>query len=98
VTLASFKWPSKSAGDGGQLRLARRLFLTSAVASTLWAQKAEVSSFDLSLLDEPATPNDLFFVREHFPAPSVTSAGWSVAVTGAVASPIEISYDDLVAR
>ena len=94
----SSKWPLKSPGDGGQLRLARRLFLASTFASALRAQKAEISSFDLSLLDQPATPNELFFVREHFPAPSVTSAGWSLTIAGMVATPVEIAYDDLIAR
>jgi DMSO/TMAO reductase YedYZ molybdopterin-dependent catalytic subunit len=98
VTHAFCKWLSKWPGDGGQPRLNRRLFLTSAVTTVLCAQKAEVSSFDLSLLDSPATPNDLFFVREHFPPPGVTSAGWTVSVSGAVATPLDISYDDLIAR
>jgi len=50
------------------------------------------------LLDQPATPNDLFFVREHFPAPSVTSAGWMLTVGGAVAEPLKIPFADLAAR
>ena len=54
----------------GSPALTRRLFLASAVAAAVApAQKPESSSFDLSLLDQPATPNDLFFVREHFPTP-----------------------------
>jgi DMSO/TMAO reductase YedYZ molybdopterin-dependent catalytic subunit len=85
-------------GDGGQPGLTRRLFLASAVAPVLSAQKPELSSFDLSLLDQPATPNDLFFVRDHFPTPDVTSAGWTLTVGGAVATPIEIPFDDLAAR
>jgi len=92
------KLPLTSSGRHGHLRIGRRLFLASAFASALRAQKAEISSFDLSLLDQPATPNELFFVREHFPAPSVTSAGWSLTVTGMVATPVEIAYDDLIAR
>jgi DMSO/TMAO reductase YedYZ molybdopterin-dependent catalytic subunit len=76
----------------------RRVFLASAVASVLSAQKPEISNFDLSLLDQRATPNDLFFVREHFPAPNVTSAGWRLTVRGAVAAPLETGYDDLSAR
>jgi DMSO/TMAO reductase YedYZ molybdopterin-dependent catalytic subunit len=78
--------------------LTRRLLLASAVGSVLSAQKPELSNFDLSLLDRPATPNDLFFVHEHFPIPSVTSAGWVLTVSGAVASPLKISFDDMVAR
>ncbi|HUQ93827.1 MAG TPA: hypothetical protein VM120_19260 [Bryobacteraceae bacterium] len=41
----------------------------------LGAQKAEVSSFDLSLLDEGTVPSALFFVREHYPPPTVSAAG-----------------------
>jgi DMSO/TMAO reductase YedYZ molybdopterin-dependent catalytic subunit len=64
----------------------------------LSAQKAEISNFDLSLLDQPATPNDLFFVHDHFPVPNVTSAGWMLSLSGAVAAPLEIPFDDLAAR
>src|SRR5258706_8130059 len=74
------------------------MLLASAFACGLRAQKAEVSSFDFSLLDEWNTPVDLFFVREHFPAPSVSSAGWKLSLGGAVATPLEISFDDLAAQ
>ena len=60
-------------------------------------EEPELSSFDLSLLDEPAVPNDLFFVREHFPQPRVSAAGWKLSITGAVAKPFEISFDDISA-
>jgi DMSO/TMAO reductase YedYZ molybdopterin-dependent catalytic subunit len=99
VTHASYKWRSKWLGDDGRTSLTRRLFLTSAVAAAVAsAQKPETSSFDLSLLDQPATPNDLFFVREHFPRPSVTAANWTLNVGGAVASPVAIPFDELAAR
>ena len=97
MTHEYYKWLSKWPGDAGQSSLTRRLFLASAVATVLPAQKAELSNFDLSLLDQPATPNDLFFVREHFPAPRVTSAGWMVTVGGAVAAPVDIPFDELAA-
>ncbi len=74
------------------------MLLVSAVASALRAQKPEVSGFDLSLLEEGTTPVDLFFVREHFPAPVLSSAGWKLSVGGAVATPFEISFDDLAAQ
>ena len=98
MTHASYRWLSKLPGDGWKPGLTRRLFLASAAAPVLYGQKAELSSFDLSLLDQPATPNDLFFVRDHFPTPNVTSAGWTLAVGGAVAAPLEIPFDDLAAR
>src|SRR6266540_2199239 len=93
-TRASYKWRSKWLGEGGRLRLTRRTLLASAFAATLRAQKAEVSAFDLSLLDELTVPPELFFVREHFPAPNVSSAGWKLAVSGAVANPFELSYEE----
>lgn len=98
---ASCKWLSKWLGDvdgGPPQRLARRIFLASALVPAFAAQKAEVSGFDLSLLDEAATPNDLFYVCAHFPTPSVTASGWMLAVKGAVSKPIEIPFDDLSAR
>ena len=95
---ASYRWLSKWPGDGGQLLLTRRMWLVSTVAFGLRAQKPEVSGFDLSLLEDGTTPVDLFFVREHFPAPALSSAGWKLSVSGAVAAPFEISFDDLAAQ
>ncbi len=92
------KWRLKWPGDGGQRRLPRRVFLASAFGCLLRAQKAEVSEFDFSLLDDWLTPTDLFFVREHFPAPKVSAHGWKLPVGGAVAAPFEISYEDLLAQ
>jgi DMSO/TMAO reductase YedYZ molybdopterin-dependent catalytic subunit len=57
-----------------------------------------VSNFDFSLLDEGNTPADLFFIREHFPAPTVSSAGWKLSIGGIVDAPTEISFDELVAQ
>ncbi len=60
------------------------------------ARKPEISSFDLSLLDDWLTPNALFFVRDHFPAPAVSAHNWKLCVSGTVGAPCEISYDDLL--
>ena len=64
--------------------------------NTKAARKAEISEFDLSLLGECSTPNDLFFVREHFPAPSIAVEKWKLEFTGAIASPFAISYEELL--
>jgi DMSO/TMAO reductase YedYZ molybdopterin-dependent catalytic subunit len=93
----SYKWRSKSPGDGGQRLLTRRFLMGFALASFGKAQKPEISSFDLSLLHEPVVPRDLFFVREHFPAPVVSSAGWKLSIRGAVAKPLVLSYDEISA-
>src|SRR5712671_1660664 len=99
VTRAFYRWHSRSPGDGGKrFAPSRRALLASAFAGLLEAQKAEVSGFDLSLLDQPVPPVELFFVREHFPAPAVSSAGWKLTVGGTVAAPLEISYEDLADR
>ena len=87
-TRESYKWRSRFFGDLGRRLLSRRTFVASAFAGLLSAQKAEVSSFDFSLLDEWTVPNDLFFVRDHFPAPKVScGAGASsefMVVTGGI--------------
>src|SRR5437867_12235248 len=90
-----YKWRSRSFGDRGQRLLSRRIFMASAFAGLLRAQKAEVSSFDFSLFDEWTVPNDLFFVRDHFPAPNVSSAGWELSVSGAVQTPASIAFNDV---
>jgi DMSO/TMAO reductase YedYZ molybdopterin-dependent catalytic subunit len=86
--------------------VSRRDFLTRSVLGCAgflavrraWNQtaKPEISSFDLSLLDEWLTPNSLFFVRDHFPAPATSTDNWKLSVGGAPGSPFEISYDDLL--
>jgi DMSO/TMAO reductase YedYZ molybdopterin-dependent catalytic subunit len=91
----SCKWPSNWDGDAG---LSRRVFLGSAFAPLLWSAEAESSSFDLSLLDDPTVPAELFFVREHFPAPNTSSAGWKLTIGGAVDKPFDVSYDELTAQ
>src|SRR4026208_14487 len=94
-TLESYKWRLKWFGDGGQRLPPRRIFMASAFTSLVGAQKAEVSSFDFSLLDEWSVPNDLFFVRDHFQAPNVSSAGWNLSVSGSVRTPLNISFNDI---
>lgn len=95
-------------------RFSRRVFVGSAssgAASLLWPRRAtaqgqgpsgglpgEVTSFDLGLLDDWLTPNDLFFVRNHFAVPQLSAHQWKLAFSGAVSAPFELSYDDLAAE
>ncbi|MDQ3199010.1 MAG: sulfite oxidase [Verrucomicrobiota bacterium] len=46
-------------------------------------------------LDGFITPNDLFYIRSHFPVPQIDRSTWRLRVEGAVESPLELSYDDL---
>lgn len=89
------KWLSKSPGElacAGRLPIiSRRTFLAGAAA----AAPVEVSPFDLSLLDTGVTPAELFFVREHFPAPAVDPVSWQLHVAGAD-PPLAIRHSDFV--
>jgi DMSO/TMAO reductase YedYZ molybdopterin-dependent catalytic subunit len=41
------------------------------------------------------TPNDLFYVRNHFDAPKIDVGNWKLTVEGHVEKPFSLSYDDL---
>jgi DMSO/TMAO reductase YedYZ molybdopterin-dependent catalytic subunit len=41
------------------------------------------------------TPNRLFFVRNHFPAPALTPASWRLRIEGRVSRPLELSWEEL---
>lgn len=53
-------------------------------------------SLDPSLVDDWLTPNELFFIREHFPAPEISASEWKLSFTGAVAQPFEMDYRELL--
>lgn len=42
------------------------------------------------------TNNDQFYVRSHFKVPTVDVKTWRLKVEGAVSTPIDLSYDDIV--
>jgi len=41
------------------------------------------------------TPNELFYVRCHFPIPGIAAQEWRLKVEGEVESPFELTYDEL---
>lgn len=49
----------------------------------------------LSALDQPLTPNDLFYVRNHFPVPMLQANAWRLRVEGAVERPLDLTLEDL---
>src|SRR5258708_35643965 len=78
-TQESCKWRGKFCGE----RLTRRVLLAAAFGGRMPAQSSEVSPIDLSLIDDLAVPNELFYVREHFPRPEgLSAATWKLAVPG----------------
>jgi DMSO/TMAO reductase YedYZ molybdopterin-dependent catalytic subunit len=47
-------------------------------------------------LDGFVTPTESFYVRTHFPIPTIDKAKWRLRVEGEVEKPFELSYDDLL--
>lgn len=47
-------------------------------------------------LDSFLTPNDRFYVRNHFAAPSLKAADWRLEVSGAVERPFQLTYAQLL--
>src|SRR5258707_7108297 len=46
-------------------------------------------------LDSYLTPTELFYIRSHFPTPSIDVANYNLRIDGAVRSPLELSYKEL---
>ena len=49
----------------------------------------------LAALDQPMTPNDLFYVRNHFPVPALQANTWRLRVSGAVERELELTLDEV---
>jgi len=49
-----------------------------------------------SSLDGFITPNERFYVRNHFPVPQIDVRGWRLKIEGAVERPVEFTYDQLL--
>jgi DMSO/TMAO reductase YedYZ molybdopterin-dependent catalytic subunit len=46
-------------------------------------------------LDRPITPNEIFYVRNHFPVPTLQANTWRLRVTGAVERELELTLDEV---
>src|SRR5271154_1284464 len=46
-------------------------------------------------LDSYLTPTELFYIRSHFPTPSIDVAGYRLRIDGAVRNPLALSYQEL---
>lgn len=58
-------------------------------------REPENLEFPFASLNEFITPNDRFYVRNHFAAPTLESASWRLRVEGAVSQALELTLDDL---
>lgn len=87
--------------------MSRRAFLSPLLVGPLWRpaelwasgipQSADpkIKESDFSSLQTLLTPNNKFFIRNHF-APPLLSLSGKVQVTGRVRSPLEIRYADIL--
>jgi DMSO/TMAO reductase YedYZ molybdopterin-dependent catalytic subunit len=48
-----------------------------------------------SSLDGFITPNELFYVRGHFPIPEISANDWRLKIEGEVEAPFELNYEEL---
>jgi DMSO/TMAO reductase YedYZ molybdopterin-dependent catalytic subunit len=53
--------------------------------------------FPFASLRSFLTPNELFYVRNHYSVPSIDLNTWRLRIVGAVARPLELTYDQLQA-
>src|SRR6202011_2507762 len=49
----------------------------------------------LDQVDSYLTPTELFYVRSHFPAPTLEPASYQLRIDGAVGNPLSLSYGQL---
>ena len=59
-------------------------------------KQPENLEFPFSSLTSFVTPNEQFFVRNHFPMPAIDRRTWKLKVDGLVNRPLELSYDELL--
>src|SRR6202049_765422 len=46
-------------------------------------------------IDSYLTPNELFYIRSHFPIPNLDRASYQLRIDGAVRRPLALSYEEL---
>ncbi len=59
------------------------------------SQSPLVAGTPLGALDHPVIPTESFFIRNHFPVPSLEAADWKLTVSGAVQKSLSLRYQDL---
>jgi DMSO/TMAO reductase YedYZ molybdopterin-dependent catalytic subunit len=59
-------------------------------------REPENLEYDFSSLNSFLTPNEAFYIRDHFPRPVIDAASWRLKIEGAVEQPLELSYAELI--
>jgi len=78
--------------SGGEIKKARQ----SASIGLIIRQK-EPSNLETPFdqLDSFLTPTELFYIRSHFPAPTLDLASYQLRIDGAVRNPFSLAYKEL---
>jgi DMSO/TMAO reductase YedYZ molybdopterin-dependent catalytic subunit len=95
--------------EAGRTRNRREFLMPLALAAAAWparlrAVKPEQSgdplirTIDFSSLRTQLTPNNEFFLRNHFAVPAMSLTGWKLRIAGRVRSLLELSYANILAR
>src|SRR5215472_8113685 len=69
--------------------------------AVLWASRItrstdpRIEEFDFTTLRSSITPEEDFYIRDHFPAPRLASRSWQLRITGQVGSSLEVTYADI---
>jgi len=78
----------------------RELLLLSSAGGLLGQAPASVDpenrSYALESIPGSITPSEIFFVREHFPAPELSLSTWRLKIEGRVANPVELTLSDII--
>lgn len=70
--------------------------------AALWASRIirssdpRIEEFDFTTLRNSITPEEDFYIRDHFPAPRIASRSWRLHIGGHVRSPLELTYADFL--
>lgn len=64
--------------------------------SIMREREPENLEFAFSTLNSFITPNERFYVANHFGTPHVDANGWRLQVEGAIEHPFELTYDELL--
>jgi DMSO/TMAO reductase YedYZ molybdopterin-dependent catalytic subunit len=92
-------------------QLARTAILATSGLGTIWGQEGgkkeptdgliprqknpDNLEFPFPTLDSFMTPNEKFYVRNHFEQPKIDASSWRLKIEGAVKRELEVSLDDL---
>jgi DMSO/TMAO reductase YedYZ molybdopterin-dependent catalytic subunit len=84
------------------LRMGTYSLLDASRGEDVWGEERRVvtsfpenSEMPLESVHGLVTPNRLFFVRNHFPLPTIDRANWKLPVYGLVQRPLELHLDEL---